>query len=97
MYNSTNYTATSFLDRKRLNDGEDNLRKYYNELKENNSQKATELINDLNLSFSALFILQPEIKSSTRSIDLNSRNKSALEITNSILLKNVRKYSKEIL
>jgi len=98
-YMSTNYKnpkEIETLDKIRLNDGIDRMKVIFSDLVKNNQEKAIKLINDKNVRFSSLFILQPEIKKSDLFTRLSIRNKNALEITNGILLKeisNIQRFS----
>jgi hypothetical protein len=73
------------LDEIRLDNGADKLKKFFNNLIDDNAEKAIKLINEKNVLFPSLFILQPEIKRSDLFTHLNIRNKHALEIANEIL------------
>jgi len=75
------------LDQIRLNKGTDKMKENFSDLINNNPEKAIKLINDKNVQFTSLFILQPRIKRSELFNHLSERNKHALEITNGILLK----------
>jgi hypothetical protein len=77
------------LDEIRLNKGPDKMKATFYDLIKNDPEKAVKLINDKNVKFTSLFLLQPEIKKSNINIGLSVRNKHALEITNGILLKEV--------
>lgn len=70
------------LDEIRLNKGIDKMRAVFNDLVNNNPEKAIKLINDKNVKFTSLFLLQPEIKRSALLPSLSVRNKQALEIAN---------------
>lgn len=54
--------VTESLDETRLNKGIDKLKATFLDLINNNPEKAVKLINDKNLQFPSLFILQPQIK-----------------------------------
>ncbi len=75
----------SFLDRVRLNNGNDKLKGLFHNLVKLNPEEAANLINDKNLYFCSLFILKPVIDKLEFFNHLSSRNKDALTITTEIL------------
>lgn len=88
----------SFLDRVLRVKGKDELKGFFSRLLQQNSEKAVELINDNNLNFTSLFIINPDFRDEKFSSLLNTRNHSALEIMNLILsrdTKNMRRLSSE--
>ncbi|HEY5586282.1 MAG TPA: hypothetical protein VIK78_17555 [Ruminiclostridium sp.] len=80
-----------FLDEIRFNNGICKLKETFHDLVNKNPEEAVKLINDENVLFPSLFILQHEIKRSDLYNQLNVRNKYALEITNEMLLKEISK------
>lgn len=75
------------LDEIRNSRGIDVMRESFRDLTDNNLERALYLINNKNLKYSTLFILQQDIQNANIVPNLNQRNKNALEITNGILLK----------
>ncbi len=84
MYTS-NSAKLSLLDSVRINYGTQKLKSYFYRLSRYSRRKTISLINDNNLHFATLFVLQPEIRDTNFYRYLNLRNKKALEITNAIL------------
>jgi hypothetical protein len=80
-----NLSAISFLDRIRLNDGDKRLKDYYGSLVKTNIGKAINLVNDENLCFTSLFILQSDIKNNNLCANLDKNKKIAMEIINEVL------------
>lgn len=85
--NYKNIENVELLEEIRLNKGNDRMKSIFSDMLNNNTEKAIELINDKNVQYASLFILQDEIKSADIFIKLSERNKHALEITNGLLLK----------
>ncbi len=77
------------LDKIRVNEGIDKMKAKFSDLVVNNLQIAAKLINDKNVRFGTLFLLQPEIKRTNFSNSLSLRNKNSLDIANGILLKEI--------
>ena len=73
------------LDEIRLNRSVDNFKTIFHDLANSNKQEAIALINDENLHFPSLYILQNEFRKFDLSPYLSVRNRCALEITNEIL------------
>ncbi len=84
-----NLEKIELLDEIRLNKGNDRMKSIFCDLLNNNTEKAIKLINDTNVQFASLFILQNEIKRADIFIKLSERNKHALEMTNGFLLKEI--------
>jgi hypothetical protein len=82
-----NLKEIELFDEIRLTNGIDNMKATFRDLVNNNPEKAISLINNKNVHFASLFILQPEIENSNLLPSLSVRNKQALEIKNGILLK----------
>jgi len=82
-----NFEKIELLDEIRLNKGIDKMKAVFYGLVKNSPQRAIKLINDENLQFISLFLLQQEIRNSDIFTNLSVRNKYALELTNGILLK----------
>jgi hypothetical protein len=80
----SNTGKIGFLDNIRLNNGNDSLKNYFHDLIINNSDKAVELINDENLHYCSLYILQLELEAFGLKKRLNGRNRMALRITRDI-------------
>ncbi len=76
---------TSLLDQIRLKQGMENLKNHFENLVKLNMNKAIKLINDTNLQYPSLYILQNTIAQNNLNKEINSRNKVALDLTNSIL------------
>lgn len=70
----------SFLDKLRLEHGNDYLKSTFLEVGKQQKEKAGYLMNDKRLSFSCLFILLPEINSLNLYDVLNTRNNTAIKI-----------------
>lgn len=83
--NDMGFNSTNLLDRKRLDDGSENLKDFFCDLLENDKEKAVNLINDENLQFASLFILQPEIEKYGVLAHLIPRHRKALEVTGEVL------------
>jgi len=79
--NGSNQSPISSLDKVRFTSGIDGLKGFFRDLVKHDSEKAENLINDNNLHFCSLFVLQPEIKKLT---NLNSRNKNVLNFMNGL-------------
>jgi len=95
---SNNFERNELVDEIRFNHGMDRLKATFHDLVNNNPEKAVKVINNENVLFPYLFILQSEIIRSDLLSRLNVRNKYALEITNEILLKeisNTQRFSSE--
>lgn len=93
-----NPKETKLLDEIRLNKGIDRMKEIFYDLINNNPERAVKLINDNNVQFASLFILQPELKKNDLFSRLSIRNQRALELTNGILLKeisNTERFSSE--
>ncbi len=73
-----------YLDRLRLNFGNEHLRHVFRDEAENNGDHAAELINS-NIRFPSLFLLRPEISKTSLYHSLNGRNKKAMDISDEIL------------
>lgn len=79
-----NSGGIGFLDNIRLSNGVDSLKNYYHDLLMNNNEKAAELINDENLHYCSLYVLQPELETFDLKERLNDRIRAALRITRDI-------------
>ena len=77
----------SCLDRIRMDGGPERLKGFFTDLIKSNPEKAVNLLNENAVSFSTLFTLKDSIKASDIYHRLNSRNSSALEITDGIISK----------
>lgn len=96
-YNKNHREITS-LDEIRNNTGIDKMKETFLDLADNNLERAINLVNNKNLKFSTLFLLQQEIQSANILPNLSARNKNALDISNGIILKqfiNSQRFSSE--
>lgn len=84
----SNLGQISFLDNIRLSNGIDSFTNYCHSLMMNGDVKVIELMNETNLQYCSLYILQPELESFELKEHLNERNKTALRITNDISVRN---------
>lgn len=84
----SNSGGIGFLDNIRLNNGIDSLKNYYHELLVNSNEKAVELLNEDNLQYCTLYVLQHELETFDIKERLNERNRTALRITNAIAARN---------
>ena len=76
----------SYLDRIRIKEGADKLLSYYENLLMTDKWEAVNLINDVNLSFAAFYIILPLITKYRLFRYLNHKNMAALGIINQIFL-----------
>ncbi len=87
------YTSSSlrmnYFDKHRLKNGPDKLRIHFNHLCANNKNYALMLLNSSTLSYPSLFALKDEIRNLDIFDNLNTRNKSALDITDKIYNNNI--------
>ena len=84
----SNSRGISFLDNIRLSNGIDSLKNYFHDLLMNGNEKAVELMNEGNLHYCSLYVLQPELETFDLKGRLNERNRTALRITNDIVARN---------
>jgi hypothetical protein len=82
---SSNSRTPSLLDKVRLTNGTDEYKKYFRNLVRYNKRKSIQMINDENLSFSSLMLLRPEVQRNNLYPYLNTRNRNALKIAETIL------------
>jgi len=83
----SNNGSINFLDRVRLTYGIEKLKGLFNNLLENDFEKAVNLINDTSLHFCSLFVLRPQIK---KLAHLCTRNKEVLGFIKSLQTKKAR-------
>lgn len=75
----------SYLDNIRINNGIDKCKAVFNEVLYTNKSRAVALLNDKRITFVCLFIFLPEIETFDLYRNLNSKNITALKITDQIL------------
>lgn len=80
-----NLNTLNYLDRVRVGEGVDKLKRTFSELTKKQKDKALKHINDKNLQFNTLFILRPEIDHYHLYNYLNQRNKTSLKICAHVL------------
>ncbi|MDP4180827.1 MAG: hypothetical protein Q8942_07020 [Bacillota bacterium] len=80
----------NYLDQIRLNKGIEKMKGAYNDLLSHNEEEALDMLNSENLQFPTLFVLHGEIKKQRLLDKLNSRNKLALNIINTVFSDNIR-------
>lgn len=85
---TSNSGGIGFLDNIRLSNGIDSLKNYFHDLLMNDTEKAVELINDGNLHYCSLYVIQPELEGFDLEGRLNERNQTALRITSDIAARN---------
>jgi len=83
--NDLHLRISNDLDRIRRESGIERLIETFQKLVQKEPQKALELINDENLHFPTLFVLQSEIEKSELGARLNRRNSTALQTSKAIL------------
>lgn len=83
--NALHLRISNYLDHIRREAGMEKLSYTFHELVQREPTKALELINDENLHFPTLFVLQSEIEKSELGVRLNKRNTTALQISKAIL------------
>lgn len=74
----------SLLDRTRLTGGINGLKAYFQALAKLNPDEAARTLNEVNLQFCTLFLLQPEIENFKLYGRLSPRNRQALELIHAI-------------
>lgn len=82
---SKRLTPISILDGIKLNNGKETLKEYFHNVSLHDTERAANLINDINLHFSTLFLLRSEIKKFDLSNHLSYRNAYTLTLINEIL------------
>jgi hypothetical protein len=82
---SSAHKNIAYLDGIRNRNGLENLKGEFHEIANNDPDKACKLLNDPNMRFPTLFVLQPEIKKCDLHEHLNTRNTHALDLVNDIL------------
>jgi hypothetical protein len=87
----SNGEAMCILDKIRLESGTKYLKEYFERLALEKREEAVKLINDENLNFCSIFVLEPEIEKNNMMSELNSRNYNALNIAK---LADNREYSR---
>jgi hypothetical protein len=83
--NHTVHSKNAFLDDFRFRNGIPHMKKTFHEIANTDVEKAVRLVNDANIRFPSLFILQPEIIKRDLGSRLNSRNMFSLDFSNQIL------------
>lgn len=75
----------SYLDKVRINHGNDKCKAVFHETFENSRQKAIDLLNDRRITFPCFFILLPQINSLKMSSKISSRGSITMEMVNQII------------
>ncbi|WP_283606632.1 hypothetical protein [Faecalispora anaeroviscerum] len=82
--NADDFNEYSYLDQIRINEGADQCKSTLNELFQKDIRRAVTLLNDNRLMFPCLYILHEPILRQRTQRYLNTRNMTALQITNQI-------------
>lgn len=94
---SENLNKVGLLDEFRLKHGADNLREYFHGLVRKDKDQAIKLVNDENLLYPTLFILQPEIRRFDLFTQLNIRNIQAIKLVYSTKISENREDNHSVL